>query len=465
VAKKLLNQTNLPLKRAFIKQLRASKLPLLDSFLCYLGMLETLGASYLTERTGWQDEDYQAALGNYKTIWHRTRRGGKSLGLSVLAVFFSLIEFGYRSTKGKVVWRAPFRDQLEQAQDWLKLNPFVEYIDNDNNVEILMSQPIDMSCISSGKVASKGAAVLIMDEYKKIGKDLKMYKDAVEAYGMLAEGPVDFKRMISASTGQRNTLFHDQFLSGEWCYCRHPYKDCGWISEEFIESERLSNPEDPWYIEQEYECVWVARGGSAFRNIYIVDMEGKRVIHGAEQYKFGDHPFFPLNWQFPTARKAGVDFNDSAGHYVMIGSTDDEAVYLNQEYVVSSVAELKKFGDLYSMEIESGPFEINIQNAKKCVEQKVKCIHRNWDKDVIAARFRELMDKMIVINKHNAPITLRNLEESVFDETARDSKLKKRSDQHGLDATMHMIHKTAMPVKVYRRPVIQINQSNSTNIF
>lgn len=410
----------------------------------YMGFLNKLGCEYLTEMTDWQEVDYEMAISGFKTMWHRTRRGGKSIGLSVVAVFFSIIEFGYRANAGCVVWRAPYSDQLYQAQKWFRKNPFVTHIDKQSNdIYILDSEYIDMSCLSSGKVASRGVAVFIMDEYKKVNTGSVMIKDAKEAYGMLAEGPNKLKRFISASTGCRLTEFHNQYLSNEWDYSSHSWKDCHWITEDFIESERKGNPQDPWYVPQEYGCVWVARGDTAYRNVYIVDTDAKTIVFNENIYAFGDHPFFPLEWQFPTPRKAGVDFNDAAGHYVVVGSVDDEAIYVNEEHVVTTIAELKPFGAAYNMEIESGPFEINIQNALKCSQQNVKCIHCNWDKPTLANRFRMSMDKMIVINKKTANFTLGNLQEAVYDENARESKLKKSSKQHGLDAMLHMIHKTS----------------------
>ncbi len=60
----------------------------------------------------------------------------------------------------------------------------------------------------------------------------------LESYGMFAEGDLKYKRMISASTGARLTLFHTQRLSGEWLYSMHTYRECSWITEEFVEYQK-----------------------------------------------------------------------------------------------------------------------------------------------------------------------------------------------------------------------------------
>lgn len=407
----------------------------------YIGFLKALGCKYLTEIEPWQMADYKVAITGHKTMWHRSRRSGKSLGLGIMAAFFSIIDFGFRANQGKVVWRVPATDQLEQAQSWLRQNPFVMSINHENDVGILMGKPLDMACLSSGKAASKGASVIIEDEYRDVPKGYAIFDIAVRAEDIAAEGPNETRRIISASTGCRLTLFHDHFLSNEWAYCRHTYKECWWITDEYVESKRREHPEDPYFVEQEFMAIWVARGDTIFRNLYIIDMKARTVHHNEVLYKFGDHPFFPIDWEFPKATKAGCDFNDSAGHYVVIGSVDLDAVYLNQEFVVRSIAALKPFGKIYDLEVESGPFAINIENAKKCIKLKVRCLYRNWDKYIIAIRFRLFMDRMIIIDRAKASFTLGNFLEAVSDENSRESKIKKNSKQHGLDAAFHMAHR------------------------
>ena len=215
--KRLLNQSYLPTKENFIQQLReeyASGTPIWDCFMMYMGFLNLLGCDYLTDMSDWQEVDYRAAIEGHKTMWHRNRRAGKTLGLTNLAVFFSILNFGYRANAGKVVWRAPANDQLEQAQEWLRLNPFVMWINHENDVGVMSGKPIDMACLSAGKAASKGAAVIIEDEYRDVAKGLKMYDIAGRAEDMVAEGGNETRRMISASTGCRFTFIHYQINSG-----------------------------------------------------------------------------------------------------------------------------------------------------------------------------------------------------------------------------------------------------------
>jgi len=327
----------------------------------------------------------------------------------------------------------------------------VMWINNENKVGILLGFPINMGSLGSGgKVASKGAAVLIEDEYRDVYKGLKMYDLAGRAADMLAEGPKELKRFISASTGCRLTLFHDHFLSGVWDYCRHPYQECPWITEEYVQSKAKEYPHDPYFVQQEFEAIWVARGDTSYMNVYVVDTKAKTVVHGTETFDFGDHPFFPVNWKFPEARKAGVDFNGpKTGHYIVMGSEDDEAIYVNKEAVVFSINELKPYGLSYNMEIESGPL-FNIPFAEECTQKNVNCIHQSWDKLTIARRFKNSRLKMIIIDKYGAPFTLTNLEEAVDDANQRTPMLKKSPNQHGLDAMFHMTHKSSYKLTYHR---------------
>lgn len=468
--RRLINQTSLKNKSQFISQLREEYhlkgTSLWDCFLMYLGFLDILGCEYLVERSVWQEEDYYTVIHNPKTMWHRNRRAGKTLGLSVLAVFFSIINFGYRANAGKVVWRAPASDQLSQAQEWLRQNPFVIWISGENDAYILDSKPIDMACLSAGKAASKGAAVMIEDEYRDVYKGLKMYDIAGRAEDMVAEGPNETRRMISASTGCRLTYFHDQFLGGEWEYCRHTWKECPWITADYVESKRREHPEDPYFVDQEFNAVWVARGDTAYRNVWIVDMEAKTVTNNENVYAFGDHPFFPEQWTFPEPRKAGVDFNGpKTGHYITIGSSDDQAHYINREYVVYSIPELKAYGKLYDMEIESGPL-FNVEYAQECVANDIRCIHQIWDKPTLLERFYLSRSKIIVIDRRRASFTLGNLQEAVTDPAQRIEILKKSTTQHGLDGFLHQIHKTPMQAVVYKRPTFSMhNEAQQSNIF
>jgi len=444
----LLNQDRIRQKKRFIYKIRKiyvigglSPQILWKCFLSYLGFIEKLGCDFIKDKTEWQLEDFKKAIFNHKCMWHRTRRGGKTLGLTLIAVFYSLINFGWRANKGKVIWRAPHTDQLQQAQEWLARNPFVQYINNQNDVYVFVGRLIDMACLSDGKAASKGASVMIEDEYRDVYKGLKMYDIAGRAEAIVSEGLRDHTRLLSASTGCRLTYFHNQYLGGEWVYCRHSYKECPWITEEYVESIRKEHPDDPYFVQQEFEAVWVARGDTAYRNIYIVDTKAKTVTNNENTWKFGDHPFFPLNWQFPYENKGGLDWNDNAGHYLVLGSEDDEAIYCNREIVFRTVSELKAYSFQFDIEVESGPFEINIVNSRKASQIGCRVRYQYWLEQVIATRFKKSMSKMIIIDRWRCMTTLLNLNEAVFDENARESKLKKRPDQHGLDALLHMIHK------------------------
>ena len=167
-------------------------------------------------------------------------------------------------------------------------------------------------------------------------------------------------------------------------------------------------------------------------------------------FKFGDdHPFFPDYFKFPDPTKAGCDFNGiNTGHYIALGSTGAEANYVNSEHVVFTIAALKPFGENYSLEVESGPFPINKQNAIRCTQLGVKCQHSDWTGGIIKAeRYTASKEKMLIIDMLKAPFTWANFEEAITDENKQEEALKKNTKQHGLDATLHMIHKSNYPIR------------------
>ena len=124
----------------------------IGAFRYYLGFIKTFAPERYRLFTRWQREDMEMSINNpninverevLETAWNYSRRGGKSRGLTVLAVFFALL--------GKlVIWRSPHADQLGQASQWFNMNPFVKKvsINNLNKVEVYGSPDINISAVS-----------------------------------------------------------------------------------------------------------------------------------------------------------------------------------------------------------------------------------------------------------------------------------------------------------------------------
>ncbi|KKK89692.1 hypothetical protein LCGC14_2730530, partial [marine sediment metagenome] len=214
----------------------------IGAFRYYLGFLKTFAPERYKLCNQWQREDMEMSISNPKidtkrevleTAWNYTRRGGKSQKLTVLGVFFSLIE-------KLVIWRSPHADQLGQASQWFNMNPFVKkvQINNLNKVEVYGSPDINISVLSAGKVASREADILIYDEGGWVFKHLALYKFYKASRPMVAAS--QYRHIIHASTPARNTAFHEEWENLKDLEIKlntrftslHDDEDCEWITPE-----------------------------------------------------------------------------------------------------------------------------------------------------------------------------------------------------------------------------------------
>lgn len=404
----------------------------------YLGFLMEFCKEKYGQFTQWQIDDLRMATHNPKvdvgktaleTLWRWTRRGGKSQKLTALATFGSLMDL-------RVVWRATFTDQLGQASEWFNLNPFVSEnrITSLNKIGIYGSPDINIAVLSEAKVASRGADWLIYDEGGWCFKDHKKNEFYVASRPMI--GASEFKRITHASTPAKMTAFHDaaMFLEKEeakldtqfqsW----HPWSHTTWISKEWVEQERLLHYDCPWYVDQNYEALWVVYGGAVFTNVIE---EGdpnypQYPIGYLEAYK---NKYGAANW--------GVDFNGEDVQHYRVGIVYDENFVL--------ILEETKFLDLWelsklegSTEVEDGLF--NTQFTEQTKRMGLPLIYKAWNEAEKQERVAQLCNRKIVVNKRECPTTWKNLLEAGYDKNSRLPKLEKRTDQHGLDALLHALH-------------------------
>jgi hypothetical protein len=205
----------------------------------------------------------------------------------------------------------------------------------------------------------------------------------------------------------------------------HPWNDTTWISEEWIEQERKSHLDCSWYIDQNYNCIAVVRGGRVFRNLIIVGSE--------------ENPQFPYGYlDAVTATHGGVDFNgENVGHYLEKIAYDDEYVYFIEEINFQDLTDLFNHLDV-SLELEDGLFNTAFTDQTK--RMGLDCIYQEWNEEIKHQRVQKLVDRKIIINPHRTPIAYKNLLEAGWDEKSPRPKLAKRADQHGLDGGLHAMH-------------------------
>lgn len=407
----------------------------------YLAFLREFAHPEYTQLTSFQIEDmlmsiFQDEIDNSKialeTAWNCTRRYGKSRNLTIIAVFFCLLN-------KEVIWRTPYSTQLKQAGKWFSWNPFVEEvaINTKNTVFVYGSTSIDIGVLSVGRAASQECDILIYDEGGWVEIDKVLYEIYKASRPMIANS--NFKVIIHASTPARYTAFDEAWqdikvkedetklrLTSE-----HPYQDCYWVSDEFVEDERRKNADTPWFVEQNYECKWVVYGGAVFNNIYEV------------------HTSMGMEYAQKLAGSAithiGVDFNagdNMKPHYLLTMGFDAEFVYIKDEYTFTNLQFLfdRRWSRL-SMEVEDKLW--NEQFTTQLRRMGLDCIYNGWTKEEKMYRVQELRSRKILIDKTKAPLTYKNLLEAAYDKKSRLASLEKRIDQHGLDCALHGLHEAS----------------------
>jgi len=388
--------------------------------------------------TDWQIEDMCMSTYNknvdtsmeiLETLWRWSRRIGKSQKLSALAVFASLMDL-------KAVWRATYADQLGQVSQWFNMNPFVREnkITSLNRIGVYNSPDINIAVLSEAKIASRGDDWLFYDEGGWCFKDHKKHEYYEASRAMIMDS--QDARITHASTPAKLTSFHDAalFLEKEEHKLKtklqswHPWYHSWWLTKEKIERERELHSDCPWYVEQNYEALWVIYGGSVFTNVIV---EGDP-----------NHPKFPLGFLEDYYNKYGVanwgvDFNGEETQHYRIGIVyDDKYVYVLKEIKFLNLWDLDKL--IGSTEVEDGLF--NTQFTDQTRRMGLGLIYKPWSEAEKQERVAQLCNHQIIINKVNCPTTYKNLLEAEYDKNSRLPKLAKRTDQHGLDALLHAMH-------------------------
>lgn len=435
---------------------------IIRSLLSYIGFIMEYSPKEYNKFTQWQIDDMCMSTHNDKvdvtklaleTLWRYTRRGGKSQKLTALASFAALMDL-------KVVWRATFTDQLGQASEWFNMNPFVREnkITSQNKIGIYNSPNINISVLSEAKIASRGADWLFYDEGGWCFNDHKKHEYYVASRPMIAAS--GFKRITHASTPAKQTAFHEAalFLEREEFKLKtklqswHPWGDCSWISKEWVDQERELHADCPWYVDQNYEALWVIYGGAVFTNIILEGdshhpefpygfLENMRVVNGI------------TNW--------GVDFNGEDTQHFRIGIIfDDYYVYVLEETKFLDLWELDKLEG--SIEVEEGLFNTPFTDQLRRMGLNVLYAawggkgkwdinkQQNYDTKK-QGRVNALQRRKIVINKETCPTVYNNLVSAANDKNSRLPKLAKRPDQHGLDGLLHAIHENTGVVVVSNR--------------
>jgi len=431
-----------------LNELYASGTHILVLFEMYLGFLaafadrpNTVDKYRLSLWTSWQIADMKMSIHNDKidttliileTAWLYGRREGKTRGLTIVGVFFSLLEY-------QVAWRAPHGEQLKKASFWFSCNPFVEKVmlTTDNTIRIYDSLSISIAPMTTGRVAGGDCDILIYDEGGWIYKRLQAYELYLASRPMVSNS--HFKHIINASTPFRDTAFQDawdtiQELELEYdttLTSLHDCEDCPWITPEFIEQESKRFPK--WYIEVNYYCLWSVPFGAVFEKIILVGSAKQR----------SKYPQFDSEFLYKVEpHYCGVDHNagdNSNPHYLVTGHYDDNFVYVLDEYTFTDLHFLfdERWENL-SMEIEDGLHNDQFTTQERSMGKAA--IYQPFSKELKMKRVQDIRNRTTIIDKERAPLTYTNYLNAAYKKDSRLVELEKKTDQHGIDCVLHFMH-------------------------
>lgn len=365
-----------------------------------------------------------------EVVWNRSRRSGKTEFATALAVFYALINM-------EVKWRSAYMRQQDEGKIWFSLNPFTAKIDNHYNRIHLRGNsffPIDLGVLTPGNITGIECDCVFFDEGGWVFKGLQLYEAYKNARPMVA--PSNFKHILHFSTPARSSAMQEAWDAvgsygnekGTILRVLRTWKDCPWITPEFIEYERRMNADCPWYIQQNYEGIFAVYGGAVFSNFYDLN----DTLHVPQEIRD--------MWPRMKPSHGGVDWNgDFIKHYLGLYKITDDYIFALDELKFLDINFLTRYEEDVSLELEDeDPFSTPFANAAKSIG--LKCSYFGWDEFNKMQRVAEVKRRTVIVDKEKCPTLWKNLQEAAFDEASRLPKLEKRTDQHGLDDMLHACH-------------------------
>ncbi|KKK54292.1 hypothetical protein LCGC14_3086210, partial [marine sediment metagenome] len=322
------------------------------------------------------------------------------------------------------------------AKMWFHQNPFyIKISRQEQEVHIVNQYHILVWNLLATHQAAVGdeSDCNFYDEGGDVGTELKLYQNYEDTRPMLANS--DFSHILHFSTPARSTALYEAKISLEKLEIEldtklifvRDYTWCPWTKKERVLAEAERHPEDPYWFQKNYMCMWVVYGGAVFNTTDFYDI---RQVSPELRQAYEDIE--------PT--HGGVDWNGEATkHFLGLMAFTDQYVFCKDEIKFLDFKTLKDWHDLVSLELEADdPF--SNQFADDALEYGIRGIYQGWDNEMKMERIRQLKKRIIILDQVKCPVLYKNLQEAAYDKSKRLPTLLKRSDQHGLDWLMHAMH-------------------------
>jgi len=373
--------------------------PVTTAFMLYLSAI--LAHNQMTD---WQVRDMLKVIKNRKFAWTRARGGSKTRDAVLLAVFFALRNYN-------VCWRAASSDQLAQARIYYEQNPFISKV-GQFAITPIAGPIINSSTLTDKRSRSRRMDVIIYDELGSLHYEIE-WTNYLASLGMISNSKDP--HILYCSSVWTGSIF-DRIMRGwemlpgleqEGLYTSHPKEDCTWVN-----SKQYRNIMPDWMFKCEFDCLWSQPGGAVFKNI---------------------KPFVPVPKD--AILSAGVDWNPSYGHTIVVTGLYYKEAWVLEEYLLSSTALVKAKTDELSKRKISVTFEQGGTNMG--FNEQVQGRKEQWTKEQKARKLVQAsVLKSIYISRNTAPHTYNNLMNATWDPEKPGETLK-MLDDHYLDAFLH----------------------------
>lgn len=406
----------------------------LKTYLKLINKLGDVNGTYdIRQYSQIQIDDMILTFSHPEVLWLRSRRAGKTRDMTVLCVFYTIVGLTCN-------WFSVTLDQLEAVRTWFELNPYTEYVTNDVIKIINCNNIINFGILSSGQVVSKGANCLFYDELRSCPiKDLKFH------YYLTSRGQLtasSFFKIISGTTAETGSAEQHQYNSLSNtdfdAISIHPWYDFPHLNEDFINHEKEQHLEDPWYVDQEYLCKHVVRGGAVFENITDISLDALKslsITHvGIDINKYE----MAVGLHITNDRKNCYVLFEKEYNYVANQNCFDE---LRSKYIMYKNRKIDISNNIV-IEIENGGY-----NEKECyiVCSKINAIPKSWsgankDREVGERQNIGRQFEHIYVCRSNTPRIYDDLVSMVFQQTKPIYLKDNTHPCHWSDAFLHALN-------------------------
>ena len=396
------------------------------------------------ELESWQTTQISIAANPtiHECIIIRARGGSKTFDMMMVCLYYAYLGFD-------VIYWCSKASQMKQPKKYLAFltgKTFLQYAVKEllkEEVYFKNDGHLFIGNLTPDNARSPRADLIYFDEEARA--DLEAYEasDGETSVSKLA-------KIIHGSTPEKGSVFednHDRIVKANLPVLSRKWNEIGFMNKRKIQQAKDKLPD--WFFRQEYECSFESPEGACFTNIIEGDFTE---LLSKQRIDYNKHYIH-----------YGVDWNPSAGHYI-VGSrwldnfsgiclTYEENLGTDIGVSITRIIALLEMNPNAHVELEDGgtnmgycdAFWNELDKMRKIDKQKYISIskrvgRRPWDSAGVnkMKSITLLLTVPIYYNKNITPQTARWIEIAHWDTSETGfPKLEKDPDQHPLDSFLH----------------------------